>query len=77
MLEGKGIKGKNGASQPTVSGHVEPVVSLLTPRERYLMKAAMDAAPYYADLDQWLNESASDCGHIVEQLLDDEANRAN
>jgi len=27
MLEGKGIKGKNGASQQTVSGQIEHVVS--------------------------------------------------
>lgn len=68
---------KNDEQKQAVASPIEPVVSLLTPRERYLMKAAMDAAPYYADLDQWLNESISDCGHIVEQLLDYEANRAH
>jgi len=47
---------------------------VITKREKFLMQEAMHAAPYYRDLDQWLNEVISDAGHTVEQHLDYDAN---
>ena len=46
---------------------------MITDREKFLMRQAMNAAFYYEDLDQWLNEVISDVGHTVEQNLDYDA----
>ena len=45
MLEGNGIKGKNGANQPAVSGQIEQVVMLQyldTIKANAMCEAAMD-----------------------------------
>ena len=48
---------------------------MITEREKFLMREAMHAAPFYSDLDQWINEVISDVGHTVEQHLDYDADR--
>ena len=48
---------------------------LINDRERWLMREAMKAAPYYNDLHDWLNEIIDDVGSTVEQHLDYDANQ--
>ena len=48
---------------------------MITEREKYLMQQAMHAAPFYRDLDQWLDEVISDVGHTVEQHLSYDADQ--
>jgi len=48
---------------------------MISDRERWLMRAAMNAAPYYNNLDVWLSEVISDSGHIVEQHLSHDADQ--
>lgn len=48
---------------------------MLTDREKFLMREAMDQGEYYKSLDDWLGEVISDAGHTVEQNLVHDADR--
>jgi hypothetical protein len=49
-------------------------MSEFSERDMYLMEAAFSAGSHYGDVSGWINDSISDCGHVVGQLLLHEAN---